>query len=57
MPDDIKTAKTALAKPHHDMEAINRLAKPSYLSVIAEVRRQTAFSAIFAMPDSIESMR
>jgi hypothetical protein len=39
MPDDIKTAKTALAKLHHDMEAINRLAKPSYLSVIEQMER------------------
>jgi hypothetical protein len=37
--DDIKTAKTALAKLHHDMEAINKLAKPSYLSVIEEMER------------------
>jgi hypothetical protein len=29
MPDDLKTAKTALAKLHLDMEAINKLAKPS----------------------------
>ena len=35
MSDDLKTAKTALAKLHHDMEAINKLAKPPYLSVIA----------------------
>ena len=39
MPDDIKTAKTALAKLHHDMEAINKLAKPSYLSVIEQMKR------------------
>ena len=39
MPDDIKTAKTALAKLHHDMEAINKLAKPSYLSVIEQMER------------------
>lgn len=37
MSDDLKTAKTALAKPHHDMEAINKLAKPSYLSVIEQM--------------------
>lgn len=37
--DDIKTAKTALAKLHHDMEAINKLAKPSYLSVIEQMER------------------
>ena len=39
MPDDIKTAKTALAKLHHDMEAINKLAKPSYLSLIEQMER------------------
>lgn len=39
MPDDLKTAKTALAKLHQDMEAINRLAKPSYLSVIEQMER------------------
>lgn len=39
MSDDLKTAKTALAKPHHDMEAINKLAKPSYLSVIEQMER------------------
>jgi len=39
MPDDLKTAKTALAKLHHDMEAINKLAKPSYLSVIEQMER------------------
>jgi hypothetical protein len=39
MPDDFKTAKTALAKLHLDMEAINRLAKPSYLSVIEQMER------------------
>ena len=37
--DDINTAKTALAKLHHDMEAINKLAKPSYLSVIEQMER------------------
>ena len=37
MSDDLKTAKTALAKLHQDMEAINRLAKPSYLSVIEQM--------------------
>lgn len=37
--DDIKTAKTALAKLHQDMEAINRLAKPSYLSVVEQMER------------------
>ena len=39
MPDNLKTAKTALAKLHHDMEAINKLAKPSYLSVIEQMER------------------
>lgn len=29
MPDDLKTARTALAKLHQDLDAINRLAKPS----------------------------
>jgi uncharacterized Fe-S cluster-containing radical SAM superfamily enzyme len=31
---DFKTAKCVIAKLHYDMKAINRLAKPSYLSVI-----------------------
>jgi hypothetical protein len=39
MSDDLKTAKTALAKLHQDMEAINRLAKPPYLSVIEQMER------------------
>ena len=39
MSDDLKTAKTALAKLHHDMEAINKLAKPPYLSVIEQMER------------------
>ena len=39
MSDDLKTAKTVLAKLHHDMEAINKLAKPSYLSVIEQMER------------------
>ena len=39
MSDDFKTAKTALAKLHQDMEAINRLPKPSYLSVIEQMER------------------
>lgn len=30
MSDDLKTAKTALAKLHQNMEAMNKLAKPSY---------------------------
>ena len=37
MPDNLKTAKSALAKLSHDMEAIKRLAKPSYLSVIEQM--------------------
>jgi hypothetical protein len=39
MSDDLKTAKTALAKLHQDMEVINRLAKPSYLNVIEQMER------------------
>lgn len=39
MSDDFKIAKTALAKPHQDIEAINRLANPSYLSVIEQMER------------------
>jgi hypothetical protein len=39
MSDDLKTAKTALAKLHQDMEAINKLAKPSYLGVIEQMER------------------
>ena len=39
MPDNLKTAKSALAKLHQDMEAINRLAKPPYLSVIEQMER------------------
>lgn len=39
MSNDLKTAKTALAKLHQDMEAINRLAKPSYLGVIEQMER------------------
>lgn len=39
MSDDLKTAKTALAKIHQDMEFINRLTKPSYLSVIEQMER------------------
>lgn len=39
MSDYLKTAKTALAKLHQDMEAINRLAKPSYLKVIEQMER------------------
>jgi len=39
MSDDLKTAKTALAKLHQDMDAINRLARPPYLSVIEQIER------------------
>ena len=39
MSDDFKTAKTALAKLHQDMDAIDRLVKPSYLSVIEQMER------------------
>ena len=39
MLDDFKSAKTALAKLHQDMDAINRLVKPSYLSVIEQMER------------------
>lgn len=39
MLDDMKAAKTALAKLHYDMSAINRLANPSYLSVIEQMDR------------------
>ena len=39
MSDDLKTAKSALAKIHQDMEAINRLAKPSYFNVIEQMER------------------
>ncbi len=39
MSDDLKTAKTALAKIHQDMESINRLAKPSHISVIVQMER------------------
>lgn len=39
MPDNLKTAKSALAKIHQDMEFINRLTKPSYLSVIEQMER------------------
>ena len=39
MSDNLKTAKSALAKLHQDMEAINRLAKPPYLSVIEQMER------------------
>lgn len=39
MSDDLKTAKTALAKLHQDMDAINKLARPPYLSVIEQIER------------------
>ena len=39
MSDNLKTAKSALAKLHQDMEAIDRLTKPSYLSVIEQMER------------------
>jgi len=39
MPDNLKTAKSALAKLHQDLDAINRLAKPPYLSVIEQMER------------------
>ena len=39
MSDNLKTAKSALAKIHQDTEAINRLAKPSYLSVLEQMER------------------
>ena len=39
MSDDLKSAKFALAKIHQDMDAINRLAKPPYLSVIEQMER------------------
>lgn len=39
MSDDLKTAKTAFAKLHQDMDAVNRLAKPPYLSVIEQMER------------------
>lgn len=39
MSDDLKTPKTALAKLHRDMEAINRMTKPPYPSVIEQMER------------------
>jgi len=39
MSDNLKTAKSALAKLHQDMEAINRLTKPSYFNVIEQMER------------------
>lgn len=40
MSNDLKTAKNALAKPHQDMEAVDSLAKPFYLSVIERMERK-----------------
>ena len=39
MSDDLKTAKSTIAKLHRDMEAVNRLAEPPYLSVIEQMDR------------------
>jgi len=39
MSDDLKTAKSTLTKLHQDMEQINRLTKPSYMSVIEQMER------------------
>ncbi|WP_163056497.1 hypothetical protein [Acidithiobacillus ferrooxidans] len=40
MSDDFKTSQNrSRAKRHQDMEAINRLAKPSYLGVIEQMER------------------
>lgn len=39
MPDDLTTAKSAIAKLHKEMEMINRLVNPSYLSVIEQMER------------------
>jgi hypothetical protein len=39
MSDGLNSAKPALAKIHQDMEAINNLTKPSYLSVIEQMER------------------
>ena len=39
MADDFKIAKTALAKLHQDIEAINCAANPSYVSVIEQMER------------------
>lgn len=39
MPDNLKTAKSALAKLHQYLDAINRLANPPYLSVIEQMER------------------
>ena len=37
--DDFKTVKSAIAKFHQDMEAVNRLAKSSYLNVSEQLER------------------
>lgn len=39
MSDDLKTAKTALTKLYQDVEAITRLANPSYMNVIEQMER------------------
>ena len=39
MSDDLKAARSALAKLHQDMTAIDRLVKPSYLSFIQQMER------------------
>ena len=39
MSDDLMSAKSAIAKLSQDMEAINRLGKPSYLGVIDQLER------------------
>ena len=39
MSDDLKTAISAIAKLHQDMEAIYRLANPSCLGVIEQLER------------------
>lgn len=39
MQDDLITAKSAIAKLHKEMEAINRFANPSYLSVFEQLER------------------
>lgn len=39
MLDDLTTAKSAIVKLHKEMEMINRLADPSYLSVIEQLER------------------
>ncbi|MDX2085760.1 MAG: hypothetical protein SFZ03_10285 [Candidatus Melainabacteria bacterium] len=39
MSDDLKAAKTPLAKLHQDMEVINRLTNPSYLKAFKQMER------------------